>query len=83
MLNGIQNVWRNNVSNCGFLDEKTSRELNELKNLRILLMEDEEKDETKKEDEKLEPIKEGLFGITEAPKDHPLNTNGNLKIIME
>jgi len=71
------------MSNCGFLDEKTSRELNELKNARRLIMEDEEKDETKKEDEKVEPIKDGLFGITEAPKDHPLNTDGKLKIIIE
>ena len=71
------------MSNCGFLDEKTSRELNELKNARRLIMEDEEKDETKKDDDKLEPIKDGQFGITEAPKDHPLNADGNLKIIIE
>ena len=37
------------------------------------------KDEDEKEDK---PVQQGLFGITEAPKDHPENSDGKLKVIM-
>ena len=40
-------------------------------------------DDKKKKVEKEKPMKEGLYGISEAPKDHPDNENGNLKVITE
>lgn len=37
------------------------------------------KDEDEKEDK---PVQQGLFMVTEAPKDHPENSDGKLKVIM-
>lgn len=37
------------------------------------------KDEDEKKDD---PVQQGLYGITEAPKDHPDNVDGKLKVIM-
>lgn len=43
----------------------------------------ENKDEKKKPIKKDEDTQTPLYGISEAPKDHPDNINGKLKIILE
>jgi hypothetical protein len=49
-----------------------------------MIMSDEERkeDEDVETNDEVETVSAGDFGITEAPKNHPDNEDGNMKIIM-